>query len=169
MTTVASSSQFAFHGADDHDQRMLSHRLTRYAVPVGRGLFALIFILAAPGHFSAATIAYAHAQGVALANILVPLSGVLALLGGTSVALGFKTRVGAALLVLFLLPVTLLMHKFWSVADPQAAMMQQVMFMKNVSLLGCALILTHVGAGPISIDARLFKARNDLSMRGEKS
>jgi putative oxidoreductase len=89
-----------------------------------------------------------------MASLLVPASGVLALLGGLSVLIGWKARFGALLLMLFLIPVTLMMHRFWGLDDPQAAMLQRIMFMKNVSMLGGALILAYFGAGPISIDAR---------------
>ena len=52
------------------------------------------------------------------------------------------------------LPVTLSMHAFWAVKDPMAAGMQYAMFMKNVGLLGGALLIAHFGAGPFSLDAR---------------
>jgi putative oxidoreductase len=125
----------------------------RYAVPLGRLLFTLIFLESVPGHFMGAVIQHAAAQGVPMASVLVPASGVLALLGGLSVLLGFKARVGALLLILFLLPVTLAMHRFWAIGDPQLALMQRIMFMKNVSMLGGAMILAYFGAGPISFDA----------------
>jgi len=47
-----------------------------------------------------------------------------------------------------------MMHNFWAVKDPTTAMMQQVMFMKNLSMLGGALLMTQFGAGPVSLDAR---------------
>ena len=123
-------------------------------VGAGRLLFSLIFILSGWGHFSRSTIDYAAAQGVFLPGIAVPLSGVIAILGGLSIALGFKARLGAWLIVLFLVPVTLMMHNFWSVTDPQVRGIQQVMFMKNLSMLGGALLIAYFGAGPFSLDAR---------------
>jgi putative oxidoreductase len=129
-------------------------RSLRWLVPVGRILFAAIFVMASFGHFSAPQIAYGAAHGVPMAGLVVPLAGLLALMGGLSVMLGFKARYGAALIVLFLLPVTLVMHRFWGLPDPQEAMMQQAMFMKNLSMLGAALVLTYFGAGPISLDNR---------------
>lgn len=126
----------------------------RYAVPLGRLLYSLIFLMSVPTHFASATIQHAAAQGVPWASVLVPLSGVLALLGGLSVLLGFQARIGALLLILFLIPVTLMMHRFWGLHDAQAAMMQRIHFVKNVSMLGGALVLAYFGAGPISIDAR---------------
>lgn len=130
-------------------------RILRYAVPVGRLLFASIFVLSSVGHFSSATAGYAAAHGVPFANVLVPLSGLLALAGGVSVILGWKARYGAALLVLFLVPVTLTMHRFWGLEDAQEAILQRVMFLKNLSMLGAALLLVYFGAGPLSLDARL--------------
>jgi len=126
----------------------------RFLVPLGRALFALIFILSAFTHFSAQTIGYAASNGVPAANVLVPFAGILALVGGVSVLLGFKARWGALLLIVFLVPVTLMMHNFWAVADPMMHRMQMVMFLKNVSMLGGALVLFYYGAGPISIDER---------------
>ena len=104
-------------------------------------------------HFSAQGIGYAAHSGVPWPNVLVPLSGIVALAGGLSVLLGYHARIGALLLALFLIPVTLMMHAFWNIPDAQMAQMQMVMFMKNVSMLGAALMVMYFGAGPISIDA----------------
>src|SRR5256714_4303211 len=106
------------------------------------------------GHFSAAYIGYAAQQGVPAAGLLVPLSGVIATLGGLSVTLGYKAKLGAWLLVLFLVPVTLMMHNFWAVTDPMMRGMQIAMFMKNLSMLGAALLIAYFGSGPLSLDAR---------------
>jgi putative oxidoreductase len=126
----------------------------RYLVPLGRAFFSLIFLMGSLGHFSPQTIAYAASAGVPLANIAVPISGILSLLGGLSVLLGYRAKIGAWLLVLFLVPVTVMMHNFWVVQDPQMHMMQQVSFFKNVGLLGGALLIAYFGAGPLSLDAR---------------
>ncbi len=80
-----------------------------------------------------------------MANIAVPLSGCARPLGGLSILLGFKARLGAVLIILFLVPVTFMMHKFWDITDPQMQQMQMAMFMKNVSMLGGALIIAGVG------------------------
>jgi len=81
-------------------------------------------------------------------------TGLLALAGGVSVILGYKARVGAWLLVLFLVPVTLTMHAFWAVQDPMMAQMQQAMFLKNLSMIGGALMIAYHGPGPLSLDER---------------
>jgi putative oxidoreductase len=123
-------------------------------VVLGRFFFALIFLMSGPLHFSKQEVAYAAAQGVPLASILVPFSGVLAFAGGLSILLGYRAKLGAWLLVVFLVPVTLMMHKFWAVQDPMMAQIHMGMFMKNVSMLGGALLISQFGAGPFSLDAR---------------
>ncbi len=89
-----------------------------------------------------------------MASIAVPFSGVLAFVGGLSIVLGYRAKLGAWLIVLFLVGVTPMIHKFWVVTDPMMYQMQFVMFMKNVSMLGGALLITQFGSGPWSLDAR---------------
>ncbi len=121
---------------------------------MGRFFFVLIFLMSGPLHFSKQEVAYAAAQGVPLASILVPFSGVLAFAGSLSILLGYRAKLGAWLLVLFLVPVTVMMHNFWAVHDPMMAQIQMPFFMKNVAMLGGALLISQFGAGPFSLDAR---------------
>lgn len=121
---------------------------------LGRLLFAMIFLMSGPRHFLSQTIAYAAAQGVPMASIAVPFSGLLAVLGALSVLLGYRAKLGAWLIVVFLVGITPMMHKFWAVTDPMMYQMQFIMFMKNVSMLGGALLITQLGSGPWSLDAR---------------
>ena len=125
----------------------------------GRILFSAIFIMSGFLHFSQPEIAYAAQAGVPMAGLLVPASGVLALAGGLSILLGYRAKLGAWLLVLFLVPVTLLMHNFWAVKDPMMSQMQMAMFLKNVTMLGGALLISQFGAGALSLDARQSSVR----------
>jgi putative oxidoreductase len=125
-----------------------------YVVLLGRILFTLIFITAAPGHFAAGTIGYAASKGVPMASILVPLSGIIAIVGGLSILLGFKAKYGAWLIVIFLVPITFMIHNYWTVADPMMRSMQQINFMKNLSMIGAALMIAHFGSGPLSVDKK---------------
>ena len=124
----------------------------KFLFPLGRVLLALNFVVAFPYHFTHEAVQAAAEQGVPFAGALVPLSGVLALAGGLSVAIGCKTRWGAWALVAFLVPVTLWMHAYWRLSDPHTAFIEQVLFLKNLSMLGAALLISQFGAGPISID-----------------
>jgi putative oxidoreductase len=126
----------------------------RYLVALGRLFYSLIFVVAGFGHFTHQEIAYAAAQGIPVAGVLVPASGIMAIVGGLSVLLGFHGKLGAWLLVLFLVPVTLTMHNFWAVKDPMMQQIQMAMFLKNISMLGSALFFTQIGTGPLSLDSR---------------
>ena len=126
----------------------------RAIVLLGRLFYALIFLMAAPNNFTKQGIAYAASQGAPLASIGVPLMGVISLVGGLSILLGYRAKIGAWLIVLFLLIVTPIMHKFWGLTDPMMAQVQMIMFMKNLSMLGGALLIVQFGAGPLSLDAR---------------
>lgn len=126
---------------------------TAAAILAGRVFFSLIFLLSGLNHFSKQTIAFAASQGVPLASLAVPLSGVIAVVGGLSILLGYRAKIGAWLIVLFLVPITFSMHKFWGVTDPMTAQIQMIMFMKNISMLGGALLISQFGAGPLSLDA----------------
>jgi putative oxidoreductase len=125
----------------------------------GRILFSAIFVMSGFLHFSQQEIDYAAHSGVPLAGLLVPASGVLALAGGLSILLGYRAKIGAWLLVLFLVPVTLMMHNFWTVKDPLMAQMQMAMFLKNTTMLGGALLISQFGAGALSLDARRNSTR----------
>lgn len=118
---------------------------------LGRIFFTFIFILSGYYHFTPAVIQYAAEDGLQYANFLVPLSGVIAALGGLSILLGYKARWGAWLIVLFLIPVTYHMHDFWTFSDPIEYATQQAMFYKNLSILGGALFIAYFGSGPLSI------------------
>src|SRR2546422_11660746 len=100
----------------------------RYLVLTGRALYSAIFLTTFT-HFSPQVIGFAAQQGVPAAGLLVPLSGVIALAGGLSVLLGYRARIGAGVIVLFLVPGTLMLRQFWAVADPLMHHMQQAMFL----------------------------------------
>ena len=150
---------------DDRPTRPIvrSHDATRVLPLAGRVLFSLIFIMSAPNHFSAKGVDYAATNGVPAPHVLVPLAGILALSGGLSVLLGYKAKIGAWMLVVFLVPVTLWMHRFWDIADAQMAQMQMINFTKNLALTGAALYMAFFGAGPLSLDARI--ARSEVVTR----
>lgn len=110
---------------------------------IGRILFALLFLGSAFGHFTQGKqmTGYAQAKGVPMAGAAVYGGGVLLGLGGLSVLLGIWPDLGALLLVVFLVPTAVLMHPFWKESDPQNRYMEQIQFMKDVSLAGAALVL----------------------------
>ncbi len=114
-----------------------------YIFLLGRILYGGVFILYGINHFRglSAMSGYAASKGVPAPKLAVAGSGVLLLIGGLSVITGYQPTIGLAALVLFFVPVTLMMHAFWKVDDPQAKMAESINFMKNTGLLGAALML----------------------------
>lgn len=108
----------------------------------GRLLFALVVGYLALGNLRdiEGSIAYAESKGAPLAAVTVPVGSGLLLLGALSILLGVYPAVGTVAVVGFLAPVTPLMHDFWN-ADGQAAENERVHFLKNVGLLGAALVM----------------------------
>lgn len=84
---------------------------------------------------------YAKMKGTPAPELAVGGTGVLLLLGGASLLLGFHPTIGVILLAIFLLPVSLMIHNFWAIQDPQAKMNEMVNFQKNIAILG-ALLMT---------------------------
>ena len=82
--------------AQTHHDYMTTHRekarANLWLVPIGRFLLSLIFVMSGMSHFSSGSIDYAASQGLPLAGILVPISGVIAIVGGLSVMLGYHAR-----------------------------------------------------------------------------
>ena len=121
----------------------------------GRVLLALMFIIAGFGKLTniAGTAGYIASGGLPLATLLAVVVGLLELLGGIAIAVGYQTRWAALALGLFTLLAAVLFHRFWAVPADQA-FVQQLMFMKNLSVAGGLFIVAALGAGPASIDAR---------------
>ena len=79
------------------------------------------------------------------APVLLGIATLFNLVGGLLILLGVREKLGAALLVLFLIPVTILYHQFWFIDGP-ARELQTIMFLKNLAILGAMiLILLHGG------------------------
>ncbi len=123
-------------------------------VLLGRILFSIVFLLSSIDHFDGHDLSYAIAAHVPLAKIAVPIAGVMILAGGLSILFGYKAKLGALLIIIFLIPVTPMMHNFWAVTDPRMHEVHKVNFLKNLAMLGAAFLITQFGAGPWSFDAR---------------
>ena len=114
-----------------------------------------MFILAGIGKLTnvAGTAGYIASGGLPMASTLAVLVGLFEVVGGLAVAIGFQVRWAALALGLFTLLASVLFHKFWAAA-PDQAFVQQLMFMKNLSVAGGLFIVAALSAGPASVDAR---------------
>jgi putative oxidoreductase len=110
---------------------------------VGRVLFSVVFVAEGVLHLTDLDNAEANARakGVGPARPAVVATAVAFIVGGISVMLGLWGDLGALMLMITLLPVTFLMHKFWAERDPVIRRIELSNFLKNVSLLGGAVVL----------------------------
>ncbi len=122
---------------------------------VGRVLLALMFVMAGFSKIAgfAGTVGYMQSKGLPAAEVLAALTVVLEIGGGLAIMLGLYTRWAALALAAFTLLATLIFHNFWAMPAEQQ-MMQQLMFMKNLSVIGGLLVVAALGAGRASFDAR---------------
>src|ERR1700746_1820814 len=113
---------------------------------IGRLLFAGFFINSGISHLKdrKSMAGYVRSKGVPQPELAVTLSAVPLLIGGASVLLGVKPRLGAMALLGFLAGVSPVMHDFWRDEDPEARTNNMINFMKNMALAGGALALMGV-------------------------
>lgn len=128
----------------------------RAAIVIGRLLLSLIFILSGIQKIPnwTQTSEYMASKGLPFVPLLLAATIAIEVLGGLSVLLGYRARVGALVLALWLIPVTMIFHNFWAIADPMQQRVEMVNFLKNLSILGALLFVSARGAGQPSFDAR---------------
>jgi len=113
---------------------------------IGRLLFGGFFLYNGINHFKQKdTLAqYTAAKNVPAPKLAVTLSGAAMIIGGASILLGLKPKVGATAIVGFLAGVSPIMHDFWRMEDPNQRTNDMINFAKNMALLGAALALMGI-------------------------
>ena len=123
---------------------------------LGRSMIVTIFVLSAIGNkipqFKQVS-GYMASQGVPSPDVMLAGAIVFLLVGGLSVLLGYRARMGAGLLLIFLVLATYYFHDFWTMQG-QERQMQMIQFMKNLSLMGTMVFLIANGPGAGSLDRK---------------
>jgi len=131
--------------------------MTTQGVPVliARFLLALMFLLAGLNKFGGleGTAGYIASKGLPMPQLLALGTAVLEVVGAVLLIVGWQARWAALALAAFTLLATVLFHNFWAMPAEQQ-MMQQLMFMKNLSVVGGLLVVFGLGAGTLSLDHR---------------
>ena len=132
----------------------MNNVINQWGPLAGRILISLIFIMSGLGKVFQfdGQVAYAASQGVPLASLAIIISIIAELAAAAMIVFGFKARLGALILLLWMIPVSLMMHAFWNIEDPMAQQMNMIMFMKNLSMMGAMLLIMSFGPGPKSIN-----------------
>ncbi|TWT32070.1 DoxX family protein [Blastopirellula retiformator] len=137
--------------------------MNRYLSLAGRIMIATIFFMSAVGNkipnFSGVS-QYMAAEGVPLPSVML-FGGIVFLIAGSlSVIAGYKTQIGAGLLLVFLIFATYFFHDFWTL-EGEARQQQMIQFMKNLSLMGTMVFLMANGSGLLSIDDQSPKSTEE--------
>jgi putative oxidoreductase len=111
---------------------------------IGRMLYCALFIGAGIGQLVDldGSTRYAESRGIGpAARGGVVASSVAFIVGGVSILFGIWGDLGALVLIVTLIPLTFLMHKFWAERDAAERQTQMSMFMKNIALIGGAVLI----------------------------
>ena len=110
---------------------------------VGRVLFSMMFIMGGMNHLMKLndTSAYAESKGVPAPKVLTAVSGLMIMVGGVLVLLGWHRFIGAGLIAIFLFSTAIVMHAFWKETDPAARTNEMAHFMKDLAMAGAALLI----------------------------
>lgn len=122
---------------------------------VGRLLLALLFLPAGLTKIAgfAGTVGYIASKGLPLPAVGAVIAIGVEVLGGLALLVGFGTRAAALVLAVFTVAATVIFHAWWAV-PAEAQMVQQLMFFKNIAVVGGLLVLAAHGAGGWSLDAK---------------
>ena len=136
------------------------HSLSKPFTLIARILLAAIFISAGFSKLFGfdGTVAYIASKGLPAPVVLAALTVALEVLGGIAIAIGYKARVAGFLLGGFTILAAFIFHNFWAVPADQAYL-QNIMFMKNLSMAGGLFLVTVFGAGSLSVDEKIAIAK----------
>lgn len=120
-----------------------------------RLLFVLLFLPAGLSKVTgfAGTAGYIASVGLPFASLGAVVAIVVEVIGGLALLVGFRTRIAAVVLAAFTLAASVFFHAYWSMPADQATV-QQLLFNKNLAVVGGLLALAVSGAGQWSLDAR---------------
>ncbi len=121
------------------------------AALVGRNLLGLLFVVSGIEKIGAfaGTAVYMASAGLPAVTVLLILAIIVEICGGGAICLGWRTRIGAVVILLFTAIVTIVFHRFWGL-PPDQAFVQRLLFMKNVSVMGGLILLLAFGPGTIA-------------------
>ena len=124
-----------------------------WLAPVGRALLATIFVLSGYAKLTgfADTAKHIAEKGLPFAPVFTFATIAVELGGGILLLVGWKARWTALGMALFLVPATLMFHRYWSF-EGSARAMQRLNFLKNLAIMGGLLMVSAQGSGKASVD-----------------
>jgi putative oxidoreductase len=123
---------------------------------LGRLMLAAIFLLSAAGKLADfnGTAGMMASKGIPAAPVMLVGAIAFEIAGGLSILLGYRPRIGAVLLLVFLVLASYYFHDFWKIGDPKQKQDQMIHFLKNLAIMGAMVLIIAEGTGPMSLDDR---------------
>ncbi len=120
--------------------------ILEYIFYIGRTIIGVYFLVNAFNHLIKGKdmLGYAASKGVPSPSLAVYGSGILLLLGGLSFLSGLYLPWGVIALLVFMIPVTFMMHSYWNEADPMQKMNERISFQKNLAIIGFLLMFLPI-------------------------
>jgi len=122
---------------------------------LGRLLIVALFLPAGLGKIAGfeGTLGYFASLGIPAPTFALIATIVIEVLGSLALLIGFQTRLVASIMALFTLIAAVTGHAYWA-APVDQAFIAQLLFFKNIAVMGGLLILASTGAGGFSLDSR---------------
>lgn len=127
---------------------------------IGRFLIAALFLPAGIAKLTgfAGTVGYIQSVGLPSPTAAAVIALVVEIAGGVALIVGYQTRIAAVVLAIFTFFASVFFHAYWA-APADQAFVAQLLFFKNIAVIGGLLVLAGSGAGKFSIDG--LKAKQD--------
>ncbi len=140
---------------------------TSFFMLIGRFLMAILFFVAVYGKVTNydATASYMASKGLPMVPLLLGLSILIEFVGGLSLVFGYKVRWLSVILILYLIPVTLIMHDFWMMPDSVQRHDDMFHFFTNLAIIGGLLYIAARGAGFIGFDRGHIVHKKDVEIK----
>ena len=121
---------------------------------IGRLLIVALFLPAGLGKITGfeGTLGYFASLGIPAPVFALVATIVIEVLGSIALIVGFQTRIVAVIMAIFTLAAAVTGHAYWA-APADAAFIAQLLFFKNIAVMGGLLVLASAGAGSFSIDS----------------
>lgn len=138
--------------------------MSTYLQPISRALLAIIFIISGLGKIAGfdATAGMMAGVGFPAPSLFLVAAIVLELAGGLALLVGFKARLAAIALIVFIIPATIIFHAA-QLGDPAQTQMQMIQVLKNLAILGGLLRVVSDGAGAFAFDNARTRGGRDLT------
>lgn len=122
---------------------------------IGRFLIVVLFLPAGISKLTGfdGTVGYFSSIGIAMPAIAVVATIVVEVIGSLLLLVGYKTRMVAFGLAIFTLVASITGHAYWATPS-EHAYVAQLLFFKNIAVIGGLLVLASAGAGSISVDSK---------------